>query len=152
LILGSLGVIAILVLAARAAPKDLIVPKTGLPNARTAVFFAVGLAFPLAITLGADLPRAVGLPPLFAVGVMLEVGALWLLWVLRHIGTEHNETALVALIGGLYVFIMFGGVQSQIDLPIILAGDAAFALFLRSLWRRYSAPPPSTGIQLPRPA
>ena len=138
LILGSLGVIAILVLAARAAPKDIIVPKTTLPNARTVVFFAVGLAFPLAVTLGADLPRAIGLPPLFAMGVMLGVGALWLWWVLRNIGTEHNETALLALVGGLYTIIMFGGVQSQIGLPIILAGDAAFVLFLLNLWRRCS--------------
>jgi hypothetical protein len=138
LIAGSFVVIGALVLLARMAPSGLLAPRAGPPSAPRVVFLAVGFAFYLAMILGADIPKALGLPPLFPILGDFAVGALWLWWVVRHIGTERNETALVAFIGGLYAIIMFGGVLSQISLPIILFGDAAFLLFLRSLWRRYS--------------
>lgn len=47
------------------------------------------------------------------------------------------ERQLVALIGGLFTMVMFAGVISQIELPIVVVADVAFLFLLRWLWKRY---------------
>jgi hypothetical protein len=51
----------------------------------------------------------------------------------------------VALVGGLFVFVLLVGIISQITLPLVLGADAAFLLFLRRLWLKYPEGSQKTG-------
>ena len=137
LIAGSFLVIAALVAAARLVPPDLLVPWSIRPRSRPLVFAATGFLFYFGLVFSADVSKAWSLPPFVAVAGCIAVGVVTLLWVLRNVGTKQSERRIVALVFGLFVFILFEGVVSQITLPLVLGADAAFVLFLRWLWTEY---------------
>ena len=147
LIVGGFAVMAAFVMAARLAPSRLLTPRSPEPRSRPAAFAAVGFLFYLGLVLSALLAKAFAAPPFVAVVGYLLVGGAALLWVLRNIGASSHERRLVALVGGLFVFILLGGVVTQVTLPIVLGADAAFLLFLRWLWMRY---PEGTQMRPPK--
>jgi hypothetical protein len=135
LIVGGFLFMAAFVAAAWFVPSNLLAPRSPQPRSRPAVFALAGFLFYFGLVFSANVSKGLGLPPLMAIGASLLVGGAALLWVLRNIGTHSNERRLVALIGGLFVFILLVGFISQITFPLILGADAAFLLFLRWLWR-----------------
>jgi hypothetical protein len=141
LILGGFMVMGAFVAAARLVPSNLLAPRSSHPRSKPVVFAAAGFLFYLGLLFSAIIPKALALPPLVAVVGCLVVGVVSLLWVLRNIGVQGNERRELALIGGLFVFVQLDGIVSQITLPIVLAADAAFLLFLRWLWRKYPSEP-----------
>ena len=149
LILGSFSVIAVFVLAAWRVPSQLLAPKFVRPRSSALTFAVTGFLFYLGLLLSALIPKSRALPPAVAIAGYLFVGGTALFWVLRSIGSRDNERRLVALIGGLFVFILVDGIVSQISLPIVLGADAGFLLFLRWLWKKYpgGAPTPAPAVE-----
>jgi hypothetical protein len=141
LILGGLLVMALFVVAARLVPANLLSPRSAHPRSKPVVFAAVGFLFYLGLLFSAIVSKALALPPLVAIAGCLVVGTVSLLWVLRNVGIYGNDRQVLALIGGLFIFILLDGIISQITLPIVLAADAAFLLFLRWLWGKYPNEP-----------
>ena len=137
LIVGSFAVIALFILAARFVPSRLVTPRSTDPRSGPIAFAVAGFLFYLGLLFFPLLSKARALPPLVAIAGYLIVGGIALVWVLRNIGTRSHERRLVALVGGLFVFILLDGIVTQLLLPIVLLVDAAFLLFLRWLWRKY---------------
>lgn len=150
LLAGSLAAVGLLVLAARLAPRDLLSPRQPLPRARPMTFFAMAVAYFLLAVAVSLIPKALGLPAVVAVAVMLAVGGAWLWWVLRNIGRASNARQLLALVAGLYAPIMVAGTLAQFPYALVLVGDAAFALLLVNLWKMYSRTG-TDGLPSPRP-
>ena len=88
--------------------------------------------------MGAGLPAAVDFL------LVVAVQALFLVGVLRVVGSRENERSLIGLALGLVVPIAAIGVISELPLPLALLPDLAFVLFLRMLWVRYPAAPRPT--------
>jgi hypothetical protein len=144
LLLGAVGAIGLFVLAAWLAPKNLLLPRWPMPTARPATYFAVAVVYFLLSVAASLFPKALGLPPIVAIVLMLAVGGVGLAWVLRHVGRTSNESRLVAFVAGLYLPIMVAGTLGQLPYALVFAGDVAFSLFLIALWRVYSRTRPET--------
>ena len=151
-IIGALLVISLFIAAARLVPRNLLAPRSDLPHSRPAVLAVVGFLFYLGLVFSAAISKAQLLPPSVAIAGYLVVGAAALLWVLWNIGRRQNERQVVALIGGLFIFIQLVGIVSQITLPLVLGADAAFLLFLRWLWKEYSGGNQGAESEMPRDA
>jgi len=99
--------------------------------------------------------EGIGGSPLLDFFLVIAVQALFLLFVLREMGSTGNELQLLAFTFGLIVPVAFVGVVTQIRLPVVFIGDAAWVLLYRTLWRRYKAqgsfPPASAVLTAPTP-
>jgi len=88
--------------------------------------------------MGAGLPAAVDFL------LVVAVQALFLVGVLRVVGSRENERSLIGLALGLVVPIAAIGVISELPLALSLLPDLAFVLFLRMLWAEHPASPGPT--------
>jgi hypothetical protein len=143
---GSLLSIAALVYAARRIPADLVRPTTDNPARGPITTLAIGIVFYPCVLLAEGLGEGSGLPAVIDFPLVIAVQALFLVFVLRSIGSQNNERQSILLALGLILPIAAFGVVSEIGLPVILFADVAFALFMRKLLHKY---PSSKG--LPRP-
>ena len=137
LIVGGLAVVGVFILAGWLAPKDLLVPRSLQPRSPPLSFAFVGFLGFLTFFLSGTVFRSWALPPISAIVMELLLGGVVMYWVLQNVGVQNNERQLVALIGGLFTMVMFAGVISQIELPIVVVADVAFLLLLRWLWKKY---------------
>jgi hypothetical protein len=146
ILLGSLVAIAVLVLAARRAPSELLRPRSpGPPTARPRSFFALGFAlFPATLIVEA-LCGTAGVPAILAMyAVLLGVARAW-------IGSREHDPHLVAFVAGALTPIALAGLLTGLRLPVVVAADVAAASFLFLLWRRAALPRPvPTGASVPR--
>jgi hypothetical protein len=108
----------------------------------------VGVLFFPAVFLSQYLGQGVGLPSVVDFLVVLFVQALFLVYVVRRVGSSGNELALLSLSAGLIAPIVVFGIIAQLALPLVLLADAALFLFFRGLWGRHrltlSSPFPTT--------
>lgn len=138
---GSLLTIGVLVFAAAKLPATALKARTLLPVRSPRVMFIAGVFFYLSVLLLDGFFQALRPPAFIAFFTLLLVEGLFLLFVLRGVGSRGNEHQLVAFVLGLIVPIMTIGLVSQILFPLVLVADLAVVLFLRELWRIY---PPRT--------
>lgn len=153
LILGCLGAMSLLALAARVVPARWTTPRASLSIASPRRFFLVGLAFTTGFigvnTVGAWVLR----DPFLTVALSLLWTWVMGRWVLAHLGPEGPEYRLTALIGGMmafeFCFVLVVG--------MLLGGDVgapiAVLLGLWVLWKlhgRYH--PESRGVSPASPS
>ena len=138
--IGSLASIAALVYAARRAPAGLLsfaIPGPCHGLRLTAIVGAI--IFPVFLVTP-SLFRAVGLPPIVAILLMIVMTGALLLWVVRNLNFPGNERWLVAFSLGLVAPIAAVGVVAEFPLELVLLADLGLVLFFRRLFRLY---PPS---------
>jgi hypothetical protein len=137
--LGSFVAIGVLVYLAHRSPPSFAGPKTTAPTSGPGVLFVLGVVFYPAVLLTEGLGEYVGLPAAIDFFLVIAVQSLFMVFVLRRIGSQNNERQAIALALGLILPIATIGLLVEIRLPVILLADAAFFLFFRKLLRRYSA-------------
>ena len=98
----------------------------------------LGALFYTSVLLTAGFGMGAGLPAAVDFLLVVAVQALFLVGVLRAVGSRENERNLIALALGLVVPIAAIGVISELPLALSLLPDAAFVLFLRMLWKQYA--------------
>jgi hypothetical protein len=141
---GSLIAMVILVLAAHRVPAGVIHATSELPRRDPRTLGIVGAFFYTCVLLAGGLGMGAGLPPAGDFILVVAVQGLFLVGVLRFIGSRENERNLIALSLGLIVPIAAIGVISELSLPLSLLPAIAFILFLRMLWKQYPSLPPPT--------
>jgi hypothetical protein len=132
---SSLAAIALLVVAARRVPAGAIHATSDPPKLGSRVVFVIGALFYTSVLLAEGLGMGAGLPAAADFVLVAGVQGLFLLGVLRNVGSRENERNLIALALGLIVPIAAIGVISELPLPLSLLPDLAFVLFLRMLWK-----------------
>jgi hypothetical protein len=143
--IGSLLSIAALVYTARRVPADLIKPTTDHPVGGPRTMLATGIAFYPCVLLTEGLGEASGLPAAIDFPLVIAVQAIFLVYILRSIGSRGNERQSITLALGLILPIAVFGFVAEITLPVILLADLVFALFIRKLLGKYPA-----GLQSPK--
>ena len=138
---GSLMSIAALVYAARSVPANIVRPATDYPVGGPKALLAAGIAFYPSVLLTEGLGETYGLPAAIDVVLVIAVQALFLIYILRSIGSKDNARQSTMLALGLILPIAVFGVIAEIALPLILFADLAFALFMRKLLHKYPASP-----------
>jgi hypothetical protein len=78
-----------------------------------------------------------GAPALSVFILVSLLQTLFLVYVLRVVGSSGNEPQVIALSFGLILPIAAIGLIATITFPLGLVGDLAMVLFFRMLWRRY---------------
>ena len=139
----SFVVIGVLVFAARRVKADFLRPKTLSPSTSQRKLAVVGILFFPAVFLSQYLGQGVGLPSVVDFVLVLFVQAIFLVYVIRRVGSIGNELALLSLSAGLIAPIAVFGIVAQLALPLVLLADAALFLFFRGLWRRQRPTSPS---------
>ncbi len=137
----SFVVIGVLVLAARRVRADLLRPKTLLPSASNRKLAAVGVLFFPSVFLTQGLGQGIGLPSVLDFLLVLFVQALFLLYLIRRVGSLGNELALLSLSIGLIAPIAVFGIVAQLALPLVLLADMALFVFFRRLLRGHRPTP-----------
>ena len=142
IILSSFILVLSFVLVARKIPANFLATDTSKPARSSRTLALLGaLFFPAALLTG-GISAGINAPP--PVPMILEVlfSFLILRTILRSLGPSENRAGRTALAVGLVAPIMvFGIIASIASTPLILAADAASALFLRRLFRkRYALP------------
>jgi hypothetical protein len=132
--LGSVAVIAILLLVGAEMPSSALSPRSGYPQRRPRAFALMGLAFFPIIALGESIGSDLNVPPWLLVGTMLILEWTLVRAVLRSIGSMNHTRHLLALAAGLLAPLALFGLAAQIALPLVLVVDLLLALFLKSLW------------------
>ena len=151
---GSIVAIVALCLVGYWLPRDLTIRRAGPPTSSRLRFFLVGcLAYPLMV-LAAILGAGKGLPPILVFLAVVAIPVLFLVWVLRNVGTEHNERHVIAFGAGLLVIGVVLGIVLEFPYEFVLIADAAVVYFFlwldRDLARRDS--PVSPLQRFPGPA
>ncbi len=132
---GSFAAIGILVLAARKVGCRVIRAKTDAPRVGPRRMAVVGVLFFPAVLLSQYVPESAGVPPALDFLWVVLLQALFLIWVLRVIGSRGNERNLTGLAFGLVLPIAAFGVIAEVSLPVTLVADLVMVLFFRRLWR-----------------
>ena len=149
LLLGSLTVIAALLVVAYFLPAAWETLRPGPPSWSPARFAVLGaLVVPLTFLLP-PIAMALGLPFAGAVAVLAGVYLALLLLVVRHLGSEERSGHLVALATGLLVPLAALGFIASLPVPVVILVDAALAVFLARLWERYQPRPHGAAGPLP---
>jgi len=138
---GSLMSIAALVYAARSVPANIVRPATDYPVGGPKALLAAGTAFYPSVLLTEGLGETYGLPAAIDVVLVIAVQALFLIYILKSIGSKDNARQSIMLALGLILPIAVFGIIAEIALPLILFADLAFALFMRKLLHKYPASP-----------
>ena len=137
---ASCAMMAVMIGAAKVAPRDLLRSRTGLGRARLVSFFVLGTGFIWAVTLGADFLIQLGIYPVLVSLFFVALGGLALLWVFRNVGQNRNELRKVSLSAGLVASLIpmgfFGQIGSGVGLVPVVVYDSLAALFLYHLWTR----------------
>jgi len=146
---GSIIAMTFLVFAARRVPARILHATGGLPRLGPKSIGLIGALFYASVLLAEGLGMGAGLPAVVDFVLVAAVQGLFLVSVLRVVGSRENERSLVALSLGLVVPIAAIGVISELPLPLALLPDLAFVLFLRMLWKEYPASPSSGADAIP---
>ncbi len=104
----------------------------------------IGALFYTSVLLAEGLGMGAGLPAAVDFVLVVALQGLFLVGVLRVIGSRGNERNLIAFSLGLVVPIAAIGVISELPFALALLPDMAFVLFLRMLWVEYPAAPRPT--------
>jgi hypothetical protein len=141
--LGSWIAILALLVAARRVPPSFAAPNDGPSRVGPARIGALGVMFYPTVLLSEFIPLALKVPAFIDLILVVAVQGLFLIVVLKRIGTIGNERVLLALSLGLILPIASIGVIADYRLPLNLVADAAVVLFFIKLWRRH--PPRAEG-------
>lgn len=134
--ISSFAAIGLLVLAANSVPADLLHAHTVTPNISPAKIGVVGALFYTAVLFVEQLGIS-RVPAFFDLIFVVAVEALFLFYVQERIGHENNERQLITLAAGLVVPIATIGLIAELRLPLVLAADLAFGLFIWTLLQKY---------------
>ncbi|MCI4352188.1 MAG: hypothetical protein L3K14_02205 [Thermoplasmata archaeon] len=143
-LLGICGaLIGALVLAARRAPSQWLLPPNPTPTARPLTFFVLGAGFYWALTIGSGVLINTVTVPVLVSTFVVGAGGLALFWVVRHAGRHENELQFTALAAGLvFVSLAPQGFISQLGTGLavvpVVGGDLLALAFFLYLWKRYS--------------
>lgn len=141
LLVSSLGVIGLLVWAARRVPAGALSAGTELPQTTSRRMAAAGVCFFPAVFLSQSIGEGAGLPPSIDFVLVLLIQALFLVYVIRKAGSRDNGRALLSLSLGLILPLAAIGVLAELALPLTLLADAAMVLFFKKLWNKYESHP-----------
>jgi hypothetical protein len=136
-LLLSLVAIVGLTYAARRSPSDKPVALSQSPRRRPRVFLVLGIVFYPTVLLTAAFASATHVPAFVGFIAVILVQSVFLFGVLSITGSHGNEMQLIALCSGLIVPIAGIGLIATLAFPLVILADAAMALFLVRLWRRY---------------
>jgi hypothetical protein len=133
----SLATIGFLVYLARRAPSGERLATTASPLVSPRRMAVTGIAFYPSVLLTESLLMGVGAPALVDFLMVVFVQGLFLVYVLRVVGSFDNEPQVIALAFGLILPIAAIGLIATIAAPAAILGDLVMVLFFRMLWRRY---------------
>jgi hypothetical protein len=140
LLVGSFVMIALLVVAAYRAPRDLLAPRAVYPTARPwqvgaigFLFFPIGFVLEYGFTSTAVPPAAIILVELIAFGGLFE-------FVRRGIGTVQHDYLLVDLAFGFVLWQAVFGFLLTLGLPYTLPLIVLAVVFFLRLRRAYPEP------------
>jgi hypothetical protein len=136
-LLGSFAAIGALVYLARLAPGGEPLARTPAPQKRPRTMALLGIAFYPVVLLTESFGMALRGPPMLVFFLVVFVQALFLVYVLRVVGSSGNEPQIIAFTFGLVIPIASIGLIATIGFPVALVGDLAMVLFFRMLWRGY---------------
>jgi hypothetical protein len=144
LLLLSLSAIALLLLAARFAPRSF--PPLSLAGSpwgarRCAVLGA--LLFP-GVVLAEALAEAANLPPALLLLALAGLYVTYLALALGQFSGTGRQRERIAFACGLLLPLLVFGSLSQLRVPVFLAAALLFYLFFRHLFHRYPAPTSSS--------
>jgi MFS family permease len=152
---GSMGAMAALAGAAYFVRADLLRPTNAHPTTRPVTVFAFGIGFFALLTFGGDALASMGVLPVLIAFFFLALGALALLWFLRHLGREQNERTLVALCTALVAVLLpqgfFGQLGTGPGMVPVVAGDLLAVILLVHLWKKYERADRTRGEVAVRP-
>jgi len=144
LFLASVVVIAVLVVAARRLPSEVVSPRTPLPTLTATGAGVIGFAFfPSAFLLEYSFTSTQTPPELIIAVELLVFGGL-AASVLRGLGKEGNEYVLVNLAFGFVLWQSVFGVLLTLGLPYTLPLVAVAVWFFVRLRRTYRPRRPAT--------
>jgi hypothetical protein len=133
---GSFVAILVLVLAARRVGAQVLHARLEIPRSgprRTAV---LGAVFYPSVLIAEFVPKGAGAPAVFDFGCVVAIQALFLVYVLRVVGSRGNERNLVAFAFGLILPIASFGVISELAFPAPLVADFVMVWFFVRLFRK----------------
>ena len=134
--LSSFAAVCLLMLIARRAPSNLLATRSTEPRISPLKIAIVGALFFTSTLLVEQL--GIGrVPALMDMVSVVLVQALFLFYVRSVIGRQNNERQLVAFASGLVFPLAFIGFIAELHLPLVLAVDLAFALFIWKLAQNY---------------
>jgi hypothetical protein len=135
ILVGSFIAIAIFVMAARIVKSDAVHARQGEPAAKPRRMAVLGATFYPCVLLTEFLTKGAGAPALVDFVLVILVQGLFLLYVLRIIGSRGNERNLVALSFGLVLPIAAFGVISEASFPVPLLADLGMVVFFLRLFK-----------------
>jgi hypothetical protein len=135
--LSSVAVMAGLVLLARRAPSGVPLAATLLPGARPRKMVILGAVFYPAVLLTEFVAIGDNVPGSIDFFLVLLVQGLFLVYVLRVVGSSGNDRQVIALAFGLILPIAAIGLIATLAVPLVLVPDAVMVLFFAKLWRKY---------------
>ena len=136
-LLGSFGAIAALVLLGRRLEPRAIKARGSNPNAGPWKLALVGVVFYPCVLLSQGLAEGAGVPASIDFFLVILVQGLFLLYVVRVIGSSGSERNRIAFAFGLIVPIAAIGVIAEATLPLNLIADAVWIVAFRKVWRNY---------------
>lgn len=122
-------------------PRGTFDPPGERPSRGPMAFFLLGLAFYPGLLLVPVLGGVASLPSAVTIGLDLLVAGALFSAVRATIGRRENEPHLVRLALGATLPIAAFGLVSQLGVPVVLVGDALYAAFFVTLYRRYRTAP-----------
>jgi len=135
-LLGSFAAIAVLVFAGRRAKPDLLKASPGPPRTSPGRMAVTGAVFYPCVLLAEFVVKGAGVPATVDFPLVILVQALFLVYVLRVVGSGENGKILVAFSFGLILPIAAFGVISQAALPLPLLADIVMVAFFLRLFHR----------------
>jgi hypothetical protein len=133
----SLAAMGGLVLLARRAPSGVSLAMTRLPRRRPRRMAVLGAVFYPAVLLTEFIAIGNKDPASIDFFLILLVQGLFLVYVLRVIGSSGNDRQVIALAFGLILPIAAIGLIATAALPLVLVPDTVMVLFFVKLWRAY---------------
>ena len=133
----SLAAMGGLVLMARLAPSGVPLATTRLPRRRPRTMAMLGAVFYPAVLLTEFIAIGNRDPASIDFFLVLLVQGLFLVYVLRVIGSSGNDRQVISLAFGLILPIAAIGLIATAALPLVLVPDTVMVLFFVKLWRAY---------------
>lgn len=138
---GSCAVMAMLIVAARLVPQNMLRTQSTFPRVRPLIFFLLGVLFIWLVNFGGAILVHAGVLPILVALFFIALGGLSLLWTFRNIGQNRNGPHLVALAAGLVGSLIpmgfFGQLNAGIGVIPVAAVDLLAVLFFITLWKKY---------------
>ncbi|HYC26565.1 MAG TPA: hypothetical protein VEB67_00920 [Nitrososphaerales archaeon] len=142
-LVGSLAIIGALVYAGRRAGLGAVRSRTSSPRAGPRRMAVLGAAFYPCVLLAEGIPQSVGVAAFVDFFLVILLQGVFLMYVLRVVGSVGNERNKVALATGLILPIAAIGLIAEATLPLNLVADVIWFLAFRKVWRKYAPPGPA---------